>query len=164
MDTVERKLSELKPYKNNAKLHPEKQVKTIAQSIKEFGWAQPIVIDENDEIIIGHGRLRAGLLLGLETAPCLVLKGLTEEQKKKLRLIDNKSNESEWDIELLRLELEDLDFSDFPDVDWGIITPEEETFLEEENVVGEVQKKLLKCPVCGHINEEKAFKSYEDTE
>ena len=132
MQTVDIKLNKLKPYPKNAKKHPKEQVNIVAQSIKEFGWAQPIVVDENNEILIGHGRLKAAQQLKLDTAPCLILTDLTEEQKKKLRLIDNKSNESEWDIGLLQEELENLDFSDFQDLDWGIIIPEEEKEIIED--------------------------------
>lgn len=132
METIDIKLTDLKPYNKNAKKHPKEQIKQIAESIKQFGWAQPIVIDEKNEIIIGHGRLYAAKELNLKTAPCYVLKNLTEEQKKKLRLLDNKLNESEWDIDLLQDELKDLDFSDFPDLDWGIITPEEEKEVVED--------------------------------
>lgn len=132
METVDIKLTELKPYERNAKKHPESQVKAVAESIKQFGWAQPIVVDEDNEIIIGHGRLLAAKRLKLDTAPCYILKGLTPEQKRKLRLLDNKLNESEWDIELLKDEIPDLDFSGFPDIDWGIITPEEEKEVVED--------------------------------
>lgn len=133
METIDIKLTELKPYKNNAKKHPPEQVRAVAESIKQYGWAQPIVVDEENEIIIGHGRLKAAKLLKLETAPCYVLKGLTEEQKRKLRLLDNKTNESEWDMDLLKTELADLDFSDFPDIDFGILdTTEEKEIVEDE--------------------------------
>ena len=132
METIEIKISELKPYPKNAKKHPPEQVKVVAQSIKEFGWAQPIVVDENNEILIGHGRYKAAKLLKLETAPCYIIKGLTEEQKKKLRLIDNKSNESDWDLELLKEELLELDFSSFPNINWGVILPEEEKEIIED--------------------------------
>lgn len=132
MQTIDIKLTEIKPYEKNAKKHPESQVKNVAESIKHFGWAQPIVVDENNVIIIGHGRLKAAYMLNLETAPCYVLKGLTEAEKNKLRLLDNKLNESEWDFDLLKEQLPELDFSDFPDLDWGIITPEEEKEVVED--------------------------------
>ena len=132
MQTIDIKLTDIKPYEKNAKKYPESQVRNVAESIKEFGWAQPIVVDENNVIIIGHGRLRAAYMLNLETAPCLVLKGLTEAEKNKLRLLDNKLNESEWDYDLLKEQLPELDFSNFPDLDWGIITPEEEKEVIED--------------------------------
>ena len=122
MTITEIKTADIKPYARNAKRHPEEQVKIIAESIKQFGWAQPIVVDEKHEILIGHGRLLAAKKLGLETAPCYIINGLNAEQKRKLRLIDNKSNESEWDFDFLSDEIADLDFDGF-DIDWGL--PEE---------------------------------------
>lgn len=109
-------LKDIKPYSKNAKKHPEKQIEHIANSIKEFGWTQPIVLDENGEIIIGHGRYLAAKKLELETGPCIYERDLSEQQKKALRLADNKTNESEWDFGLLDIELGDifdLDMSDF---------------------------------------------------
>lgn len=132
MQTVDLELTKLKPYPKNAKKHPAEQVKIVAESIQQFGWAQPIVVDEDYEILIGHGRLKAAQLLKLKTAPCLILRGLTDEQKRKLRLIDNKSNESEWDYELLAEELPELDFSDFPEIDWGIEQTDEFTDIIED--------------------------------
>ena len=157
METIERKLSELKPYSKNAKKHPLEQVKIVAQSIKEFGWAQPIVVDENNEILIGHGRLKAAKLLKLETAPVYVLEGLSEEQKKKLRLIDNKSNESDWDIELLKEELLELDFSSFPDINWGVILPEEEKAIVEDEppLVDEENEPITKLGDIWQLGEHK---------
>ena len=88
---------------------------------------------------------------------------LTSKQVKQLRLLDNKLNESDWDFDLLQEDLIDLDFDGY-DVDWGITEPLEFEDDEEETLASGVNKKLCKCPVCGHINEEKAFKYYEDTE
>lgn len=109
-------LKDIKPYEKNAKKHPEKQIEYIANSIKEFGWKQPLVLDENGEIIIGHGRYFAAKKLKLDTVPCIYARDLSEQQKKALRLADNKTNESEWDLGLLDIELGDifdLDMSDF---------------------------------------------------
>lgn len=109
-------LTDIKPYEKNAKKHPEKQVEYIANSIKEFGWKQPLVVDENGEIIIGHGRYFAAKKLKLDAVPCIYARDLSEQQIKALRLADNKTNESEWDLGLLDIELGDifdLDMSDF---------------------------------------------------
>lgn len=142
METVDIKLTELKPYEKNAKKHPPEQVRAVAESIKQYGWAQPIVVDENNEIIIGRGRLKAAKLLKLTTAPCYILKGLTDEQKRKLRLLDNKTNESEWDMEMLKDELADLDFSDFPDIDFGVLSDEEEKeIIEDDNFFDDIEKE-----------------------
>lgn len=159
MEIVKVSLSKIKPYKNNAKKHPESQVKNIAQSLQDFGWKQPIVLDTKNVIIIGHGRFLASKLLGLEFVPC-VIADIPEEDAKRLRILDNKLNESEWDNELLTLDVEELDFSDY-DLSFNV---QEEIIIEENNSSLGVEKKLLKCPCCGHVNEEKAFKNYEDTE
>jgi site-specific DNA-methyltransferase (adenine-specific) len=121
----------IKPYAQNTKKHPETQIKNIAESIKQFGFIQPIVLDNNNEIIIGHGRYFASQLLGYEEIPCVFVENLSEEQVRKLRILDNKLNESEWDDDLLRLELEDLDFGDF-DVDFGLDFEEEEKEIIED--------------------------------
>ena len=96
------------PYKKNAKKHPKKQVQQVADSIKEFGFNQPIVVDKNNVIIVGHGRFEAAKLLGLEEVPVLQA-DLTEEQANAYRLADNKLNESDWDMELVIEELKGLE-------------------------------------------------------
>lgn len=105
------------PYEKNAKKHPEEQVDQIANSIREFGFRQPIVIDSRSVVVIGHGRLAAALKLGLEKVPVVRADDLTEAQIKALRLADNKTNESEWDFTALEQELDELsvdfDMSDF---------------------------------------------------
>lgn len=107
MTTVNQKVSDLKPYEKNAKAHPKKQVQQIAASIKEFGFNQPIVVDKNNVVIVGHGRLEAAKALGLTEVP-VVQVDLTEEQAKSYRLADNKLNESEWDMKLVVEELKGL--------------------------------------------------------
>jgi site-specific DNA-methyltransferase (adenine-specific) len=97
----------LKPYDKNAKLHPKKQVQQVANSIKEFGFNQPIVADKNNVVIVGHGRLEAAKLLGLKDVPVITV-DLTEEQAKAYRLADNKLNESDWDMKLAIEELKGL--------------------------------------------------------
>ena len=108
---------DLTPYAKNAKKHPDDQVEHIANSIREFGFRQPIVVDADNVVVIGHGRLLAAKKLGLEQVPVVRADDLTEAQIKALRLADNKTNESEWDFDLLDAELVDLaldfDMSDF---------------------------------------------------
>lgn len=123
-------LRDLKPYPKNAKKHPQEQIKNVAESIKEFGWQQPIVVDEQNVIIIGHCRYQAAKLLKLETVPVHVAKGLDENQVNKLRLLDNKTNESEWDFDLLLEQIPTLEFDNY-EIDWGI--PEEENEVEEDD-------------------------------
>lgn len=108
MQVVMRKIRDLKPYKNNAKKHPKEQVNRIAESIKEFGFTQPVLIDKNNEVVVGHGRILGAKQAGLKEVPTVMLEDLTEEQIKAYRLIDNKLNESDWDYMLLDQEVEQL--------------------------------------------------------
>ena len=87
-------IQKITPYEKNAKKHDKKQVQQIANSIKEFGFNQPIVIDKENVIIVGHGRFEAAKLLGLTDVPIIQV-DLTEDQAKAYRLADNKLNESE---------------------------------------------------------------------
>ena len=119
MEIVMRKVSELTPYEKNAKTHDAKQVDNVANSIKRFGWQQPIVIDENGVVVIGHCRLMAAKKLKLKEVPVTVASGLTEDEIKELRIADNKTNESPWDLGLLAEDIEGLDFEGF-DLDFGI--------------------------------------------
>ena len=129
------KTKDLKPYENNAKKHDKKQIERIANSIKEFGFRQNLVIDENNTVIIGHGRLEAAKSLGMDSVPCVMVTDLTEEQIKALRLADNKVAESDWDFDLMAAELDgitDLDMSLFGfDITEPIEAPEED---EEESL------------------------------
>lgn len=102
-------IKELKPYKKNAKKHNKEQVEQIANSIKEFGFTQPVIIDKNNCVVAGHGRILGARKAGLKQVPTVCLEELTEEQIKAYRLVDNKLNESEWDDVLLAQELEELD-------------------------------------------------------
>lgn len=102
---VYKSIKELKPYKKNAKKHPKEQVEQIANSIKEFGFTQPVLIDRNNCVVAGHGRILGAKKAGLKEVPTLCLDDLTEEQIKAYRLADNKLNESEWDFNLLDEEL-----------------------------------------------------------
>lgn len=101
---------EIKPYEKNAKKHPKKQIAQIAASIKEFGFNQPVVLDKNGVIIVGHGRYEAAKSLGMkdEDIPVIVV-DLTDEQAKAYRLADNKLNESDWDMQLVIEELKQLE-------------------------------------------------------
>ena len=106
-------IDKIRPYAGNQKEHPEKQIENIATSIREFGFIQPLVLDKENEIVIGHGRFLAAQKLELKTAPVVYVENLTNEQVRKLRIIDNKLNESAWNVEKLKADLEELDFSEF---------------------------------------------------
>ena len=103
--------AELIPYAKNAKQHPPEQVERIANSIKRFGWQQPIVVDRDNVVIIGHGRLFAAKELMLDSVPVVYADNLTEDEVNALRLADNKTNESAWDFSALEEELAALDIA-----------------------------------------------------
>lgn len=101
-------IDELKIYKNNAKNHPQSQIERIANSIKKFGFKSPIQIDENNVIIAGHGRYQACLQLGIKEIPAIKINDLSENEIKMLRIADNKVAESDWDLDMLKKELDEL--------------------------------------------------------
>lgn len=104
----------LLPYARNSRTHSEAQIQQIASSIQEFGFTNPILIDENNQIIAGHGRLAAAHLLKIKEVPCIRLSHLTEVQKKAYVIADNKlALNAGWDDDLLALELKDLESEDF---------------------------------------------------
>lgn len=107
-------LADLKPYANNAKEHSPEQVELIARSIAEFGFLSPILIDNDKNIIAGHGRAKAGELLGLKTVPAVFIEGLTPEQYRAYVLADNKLTElGSWNMAAVNAELEALADADF---------------------------------------------------
>jgi DNA modification methylase len=97
-------ISIIKPYADNSKNHPETQIKILVKSIEQFGFNVPLVLDENNVIIAGHGRLLAAKKLKMLTVPCVILQGLDEAKKRQYRIMDNKSAESEWLFDKLKLD------------------------------------------------------------
>jgi len=143
MKIEQRNPKELKHYKLNAKQHPEAQVKGIVESIKRFGFIQPVVVDKNDEIIIGHGRTMAAMQAGLEEVPTVKLENLTEQEVKALRLIDNRIAETGWDADLLKIDLENLDIDLKPfAVDFSAMMPEPEKEVMEDDGGQEATNEL----------------------
>lgn len=109
MEIVYKKVDELIPYINNSRTHSDEQIKQIASSIKEYGFTNPVLIDEDNGVIAGHGRIEGAKLLNMVEVPCIVLEGLTEAQKKAYVIADNKmALNAGWNEELLKLELESL--------------------------------------------------------
>ena len=131
MKIIRKQLAEITPYANNAKKHSRQQINNVAESIKQYGFVQPIVIDRNGVIVIGHCRALAAQKLGMTEVPCICVDDLTPEQVNALRLVDNKSNESDWDFDLLKDELPELDLSAF-DFDWGLPEDQTEDVIEDE--------------------------------
>lgn len=148
MNVQNRKLSELTPYPGNAKKHDKKQIANVAESIRQYGFVQPIVVDRDDVIIIGHCRALAAKKLGMDEVPCVSMDDLTPEQVNALRLVDNKSNESDWDFDLLAEELSGLDLSAF-DFDWGL--PEDQTEYVVEDEAPEVDEESEPITKMGDI-------------
>lgn len=145
LEIIYKKINEIIPYKNNPRKN-DNAIDDVANSIKEFGFKVPIVIDKNNEIVAGHTRYKASKKLGLEEVPCIIADDLTEEQIKAFRLADNKvSEKAEWDIDLLDTELDsilNIDMSDFGfDLD---IDEEEQEIIEDEvpDVPEEPKSKL----------------------
>ena len=147
------RLSEIKPYKKNAKKHDETQIKNVMHSIKEFGVVQPIVVDRNNTIIIGHCRYEAMKRLGYDELQedWVKVVDLSEEEAEKLRLLDNKLNESKWDLELLKDLVPSIDFSDF-EIDFNLPEEVEDINLDdffEDAPPKEKEPKKIQCPHCG---------------
>ena len=104
----------LTPYINNSRTHNDEQIEQIANSIREFGFTNPVLIDENNEVLAGHGRLKAAEFLELKSIPSIQITGLTEQQKKAYVIADNKlALNAVWDDEMLQKELSDLFARDF---------------------------------------------------
>lgn len=139
-------IDSIRPYEKNAKKHPADQVEHIANSIREFGFRQPLVIDKDGVLIIGHGRLLAAKSLGMHDVPVVRADDLTEEQVKALRLADNKTNESDWDFGLLDAELDeiiDIDMTDFGFEDDYIGTENISEGEIEDNTEKKVAVKII---------------------
>lgn len=132
MQILNKPINDLIPYEKNTKIHNNKQINNVAESIRKYGFVQPIVIDKNNVVVIGHCRLEAAQTIGMDIVPCVCVDELSEEQVKALRIIDNKSNESFWDLAHLAEELTEIDLSDF-DFDFGMGYEEfDESDLERE--------------------------------
>lgn len=162
MEIINKKLEDLKPYENNPRFNDD-AVEYVANSIKEFGFRVPIVIDKNNTIVAGHTRYKASLELGLEEVPCIIADDLTEEQIKAFRLADNKvSEKASWNFELLDEEMEDIDINmeDFGfediNIEWDNIDDLTEKNYEEPT------HTMLECPKCHHIDRDIHFKKVEE--
>lgn len=149
---VKMKLADLVPYANNPRKNT-KAIGAVAESIEQTGYNNPIIVDENNVILAGHTRLASLKKLGRKEAEVLVVSGLTEEQKKKYRLLDNKAGEfASWDYVALMEEMEGLDWKGL-DLDWGI-EGKDDAGAEFGNVeYGEEdfgdEEFEYECPECG---------------
>lgn len=150
MQIEKRLLSDLIPYINNSRKHSDDQVTQIAASIKEFGWTNPILVDGDNGIIAGHGRLMAAKKLGMTEVPVIELAHLSKEQRKALIIADNKlALNSDWDINLLSIELKDLQDLGFDlnltgfdgDELANILKPEQVDGLTDEDAIPDVPEE-----------------------
>jgi site-specific DNA-methyltransferase (adenine-specific) len=162
MEIINKKIDELIPYEKNPRLNDD-AVEYVANSIKEFGFKVPIIIDKNNVIVAGHTRLKASKELGLTEVPCIIADDLNEEQIKAFRLVDNKvSEKAKWDFNLLDAELEDILDIDMNDFGFNLeLEDEEETEIIEDEVpevpeepkarIGDIYQlgKWVICKKCG---------------
>ena len=146
----QRSVAELIPYASNSRTHSDAQVAQIAASIKEFGWTNPILIDGDNTIIAGHGRLLAARKLGMEEVPAIILDHLTKAQQRALVIADNQlALNAGWDIDMLKAEIEDLNLEGFDlgllgfDDKFldGLLEPEPSEGLTDEDAVPEVPEQ-----------------------
>jgi len=135
MELQTRKVSDLIPYINNSRTHSEEQINQIIGSIKEFGFTNPILLEEENGIIAGHGRLMAVQKMGWSEVPCVTIKGLTKTQIKALNIADNQiALNAGWDLDKLKLEVKGLDEEDFNLDILGFNKNQIDDFLFEETL------------------------------
>jgi len=135
MELQTRKVSDLIPYINNSRTHSEEQINQIISSIKEFGFTNPILLEEENGIIAGHGRLMAVKKMGWTEVPCVTIKGLTKTQIKALNIADNQiALNAGWDLDKLKLEIKGLDEDSFNLDILGFNKNQIDDFLFEETV------------------------------
>ena len=143
------------PYANNSRTHSDDQINQVASSIKEFGFTNPVLIDEQGGIIAGHGRVMAAKKLGLSEVPTITLEGLTKAQVKAYVIADNQlALNSGWDMNALKLEVETLSEMDF-DID---LLGFDDSFLDNQQIAKESPEEFKDigefelehtCPKCG---------------
>lgn len=159
---IYKNLNEIFPYDNNPRQN-DGAVEAVANSILEFGFKVPIIIDRNDVIVAGHTRYKAGKRLGLETVPCIIADDLTDEQVKAYRLADNKVGElAEWDLSKLEEELASLEMDmdlfgfdiDMSDLEEELSEPKERKDLSDEE--GGRYEVIIEC-----VDEEEQERIYE---
>jgi ParB-like chromosome segregation protein Spo0J len=143
-------IEDIKPYENNPRFN-DNAVEYVKNSIKEFGFKVPMILDKDNKIVTGHTRYKASLELGIKEIPVIYADDLTEEQIKAFRLADNKVSElSQWNYDLLDEELdniininmEDFDFTKLEEIDL-------DSFFEEQEEKKTKEAKKIQCPHCG---------------
>ena len=150
MNVVMRNLGDIKPYSGNPR-HNDQAVDAVANSIRDFGFKVPLVIDKDGVIITGHTRYKAATRLGLDEVPCVVADDLTDDQAKAFRLVDNRVSEiATWDIDLLSIELDDIDL-DLGEYDFNSIVFDDDDLdsFDDESKSQSDSESIITCPKCG---------------
>jgi site-specific DNA-methyltransferase (adenine-specific) len=156
-------INSIKPYKKNPRKNKD-AIPYVMESIKQFGFKNPVILDKDNVIIAGHTRIESAKRLGITEIPCIYADDLTDEQIKAFRLADNKVGEiAEWDIDLLDTELDDIlniDMSDFGfeniEIDWDNVEDLTTTNYDKP------EHNMLECPQCHHIDRDIHFKKVKD--
>ena len=147
MELVKVSIDKLRPYPNNPRYNDD-AAEAVEESIEQVGYITPIIVDENYEILAGHTRWKALSDLGEEDIEVIVVSGLTDEQKIKFRLLDNKTAElAEWDLEKLQKELDNLDFGDFGFWDKELEKMADKMIKDH----AKPEDKIVICPRCGKV-------------
>lgn len=164
-------VAKLKPADRNARTHSTEQIEQIVSSISEFGFTNPILIDEKFNVIAGHGRREAALALDLKTVPCIKAKGWTEEQKRAYLIADNKlALNAGWDMDILRTEIGELQALNFEIPLLGFSPAELDGIFgidpqdgPQENEGGDADARMMvECPECGRRFDGKEHKSAKE--
>lgn len=152
MRVIDMNIGDIKPYENNPRNNDE-AVDATANSIKEFGWKQPIVVDSDNTIIVGHTRLKAAKKLGYKKVPVVIASDLSDEQVTAYRLSDNKTGElADWNTKLLDDELQslvDMDMSDFGFDEDIEFEPADSVSVKIDEPVESLDQTEVTCPHCG---------------
>lgn len=147
MELVKVPLNRLKEYPNNPRYNSD-AIDAVEASIEQVGYITPIVVDENYQILAGHTRHSALYDMGVEQVEVIVVRGLSEEQKRKFRLLDNKTAElAEWDLEKLQEELDGLDFGDFDFWSKELEKMGDKMIADHK----QSEEKIVICPRCGKV-------------
>lgn len=147
-------IDSIKPFENNAKIHSEDQIEKLSYSIKKYGWTQPIVVDKNMVIIVGHGRREAAIKLGFKQVPVIVRDDLSVEDADKLRIADNKVTSVEYDMSIMREEISRMaqgDFSEWTDLGFT----EHELMLLDDSELSEMTDDFFTEDIAGALEEQK---------
>ncbi len=162
MKIIEMDIDSLIPYENNPRFNGE-AVSVVAESIRLYGFQQPVVVDKNNVIVVGHTRTLAAKKLGLKTVPVVVADDLTDEEIRAYRLVDNKvAEKAEWDEEILKVEIGELLDSGYADIQDFFADKVADILIDEMEETENSDE--CTCPRCKYKAEKYMFKRYQDTE